>query len=86
VVHSVSDTLGCVQAVKQMETLIAYLRSSHKWKATDPQMEAAWEAKAKVHDLCGDSDQAYFCHRQALRCKSNLAKGKGTTQKGRSTR
>jgi Tfp pilus assembly protein PilF len=72
-------TRACVQAVKQMDTLITWLKTTHKCKATDPQMESAWEAKADVHARCGDAEGAQFCHRQALKCKSNLAR----IQKGR---
>lgn len=68
-----------MQAVKQMETFVACLQSMYKCKATDPPMVTAWEAKAAVHELCGDSAGAQFCNRQALKCKSNLAKTKDTS-------
>lgn len=76
-VAAVDVTATCMQAVKQMETFISLLQSMHSCKATDPRMELAWEAKASVHKRCGDSANAQYCHRQALKCKSTLAKSKG---------
>ena len=67
-----------------METMVSRVMAMHKCKATDPQMEAVWEAKAGVHERCGDATAAHTCHRKAMKCKSALAKSAGTSQKGQS--
>ena len=70
-----------VQAAAQMETMVSSLMSMNKCKGTDPQMQAVWEAKASVHERCGDSTAARACHRKALKCKSALAKSTGNSHK-----
>lgn len=61
-----------MQAGKEMDLLISYCQTKYNCKALDPQMQAAWEAKADVMKRCGDMETAQHCHRQALKCRSPL--------------
>eukprot|EP00892_Ulva_mutabilis_P011017 jgi/Ulvmu1/8288/UM041_0100.1 len=65
-------------ALKATDQFVSSIMSVYQCRPSDPSMHQVWEFKAGIHSAANDTEGAANAHKQALKCKSSIARARGS--------